>query len=206
MRSKTAEEKGKMVQEDDNLIKEAQRGNMQAFEQLIFKYDRHVLNIAKSFRNSEDDAKDIYQEVFMRVFKGLKNFQFKSEFSTWLFRITTNVCITFENKKKRHTHDSIDREIGSEEDESTSTLADYIPGDELNTDARAIGYDLSNHINRALETLPPQQKMVFTLKYYQDYKIREIAEMMQCAEGTVKRYLFTATNKMRDQLKDVFEV
>ena len=194
-----------MVENDNKLIKEAQRGDMQAFEQLIYKYDRHVLNIAKSFRNCEDDAKDIYQEVFIRVFRGLKNFQFKSEFSTWIFRITTNVCITFENKKKKHTHDSINREIGSGDEDTTATLADFIPGNG-ETDSRAVGSDLSTHINRALETLPAQQKMVFTLKYYQDYKIREIAEMMQCAEGTVKRYLFTATNKMRNQLKDVFEV
>ena len=200
-----AEEKEKMLIDDNKLIIDAQRGNMQAFEQLIYKYDRHVLNIAKSFRNNEDDAKDIYQEVFIRVFKGLKNFQFKSEFSTWLFRITTNVCITYENKKKRHSHDSIDRKVGSDEDESTGTLADFIPGGSQ-TDSRAVGTDLSVHINRALEKLPSQQKMVFTLKYFQDYKIREIAEMMQCAEGTVKRYLFTATNKMREQLKGVFEV
>lgn len=194
-----------MVTDDNTLIKKAQRGDMQAFEELIYKYDRHVLNIAKSFRNNEDDAKDIYQEVFMRVFKGLKNFQFKSEFSTWLFRITTNVCITFENKKKRHVHDSINREILSDDEEGGATLADFIQG-EGETDSLAVGSDLSKHINRALETLPGQQKMVFTLKYYQDYKIREIAKMMQCAEGTVKRYLFTATNKMREQLKGVFEV
>lgn len=205
MVSKMAEENEKMLIDDNKLIKDAQRGDMQAFEQLIYKYDRHVLNIAKSFRNNEDDAKDIYQEVFMRVFKGLKNFQFKSEFSTWLFRITTNVCITYENKKKRHSHESIDKQIGSDDDDNAATVADFIPGEAV-TDSRAVGSDLSIHINRALETLPSQQKMVFTLKYYQDYKIREIAEMMQCAEGTVKRYLFTATNKMRDQLKGVFEV
>jgi len=205
MRSNKADEKEKMVLDDTKLIKEAQRGNMQALEQLIYKYDRHVLNIAKSFRNDEDDAKDIYQEVFMRVYRGLKNFQFKSEFSTWLFRITTNVCITYENKKKRHSHDSINREIKAEDEDNAATLADFIPGSGR-TDDQAVGSDLSVHINRALETLPSQQKMVFTLKYFQDYKIREIADMMQCAEGTVKRYLFTATNKMRDQLKDVFEV
>ncbi len=194
-----------MALDDNQLIKKAQRGDMQAFEQLIYRYDRHVLNIAKSFRNNDDDAKDIYQEVFMRVHKGLKNFQFKSEFSTWLYRIATNVCITFENRKKRFSHDSINREIGSEDEESSTTLADFIPGSS-STDSLAVGSDLSGHINRALETLPSQQKMVFTLKYFQDYKIREIADIMQCAEGTVKRYLFTATNKMREQLKDIFEV
>ena len=71
---------------DTQLILKAQQGDMSAFEELVYRYDRQVLNIAKSFRNSDDDAKDIYQEVFIRVFRGIKNFQFKSEFSTWLFQ------------------------------------------------------------------------------------------------------------------------
>lgn len=172
---------------------------MSAFEELVFRYDRHVLNIAKSFRNNEDDAKDIYQEVFMRVFRGLKNFQFKSEFPTWLFRITTNVCITYQSRKK--DHDSLDRELYSDENDST-TLGDTL-SDFKSTDEMAIGADISKHIKKAVEELPPQQKMVFTLKYFEDYKIREIAQMMQCTEGAVKKYLFTATHKMREKLKTV---
>ncbi len=189
-----------MALSDNQLIINAQKGDMAAFEELVYRYDRHVLNIAKSFRNNDDDAKDIYQEVFLRVFRGLKNFQFKSEFSTWLYRITTNVCITMQSRKK--THESIDREIGHSEDDTT-TIADLIPSGDK-TDNRVVGSNLSNYINKALDTLPPQQKMAFTLKFYQEYKIKEIAEIMQCTEGTVKRYLFTATNKMRLQLKGLY--
>jgi len=190
-----------MALSDNQLILNAQKGDMTAFEELVYRYDRHVLNIAKSFRNDDDDAKDIYQEVFIRVFRGLKNFQFKSEFSTWLYRITTNVCISYQRKKKNH--DSIDREIGNDEDDNT-TFADNIKSDSI-TDNLAVGSDLSKYINKALETLPPQQKMAFTLKFYQEYKIKEIAEIMQCNEGTIKRYLFTATNKMREQLKGLMK-
>lgn len=184
---------------DNQLILNAQKGDAAAFEELVFRYDRHVLNIAKSFRNNDDDAKDIYQEVFLRVFRGLKNFQFKSEFSTWLFRIATNVCITYQSRKRQH--DSIDKEMGNDEDDKT-TFAEHLPG-ELRADDTAVGSDLSKHINNALDTLPPQQRMAFTLKYYEEYKIKEIAEIMQCNEGTVKRYLFTATHKMRERLKRV---
>jgi len=190
-----------MALSDNQLILNAQKGDMAAFEELVYRYDRHVLNIAKSFRNDDDDAKDIYQEVFIRVFRGLKNFQFKSEFSTWLYRITTNVCISYQRKKKNH--DSIDREIGSDDDDNT-TFAENIKSDSI-TDNLAVGSDLSKYINKALETLPPQQKMAFTLKFYQEYKIKEIAEIMQCNEGTIKRYLFTATNKMREQLKGLMK-
>jgi RNA polymerase sigma-70 factor, ECF subfamily len=186
---------------DNQLIIEAQKGDMKAFEELVYRYDRHVLGIAKSFRNNDEDAKDIYQEVFIRVYRGLKSFQFKSEFSTWLFRITTNVCITHQSRKKNY--DSIDKEIYADED-GTTTLADTLTNNNP-TDNLAVGSDLSKLINSALNYLPPQQKMVFTLKYFQEYKIREIAEMMQCSEGAVKRYLFTATNKMRSRLRNLVE-
>ena len=172
---------------------------MNSFEELVYRYDRYVLNIAHSFRNSDDDAKDIYQEVFMRVYRGLNNFQFKSEFSTWLFRITTNVCISFQRKKK--THDSLNAEVPFD-DENTRTLEDIIP-DGDSADEVAIGGDVSKYINLALNELPPQQKIVFTLKYFEEYKIREIAVMLQCSEGAVKKYLSTATHKMRNRLKNI---
>ncbi|MCF8243309.1 MAG: sigma-70 family RNA polymerase sigma factor [Melioribacteraceae bacterium] len=192
-----------MITDDNQLILQAQKGSMEAFEKLVYKYDRHVLNIAHSFRNNEDDAKDIYQEVFMRVYKGLQNFRFRSEFSTWLYRITTNVCITFQTRKKRHSHDSIDREIGFDESDSAK-MSDMIAGDS-STDEDIFRSELAAQINTALDKLPPQQKMAFTLKYYDGYKIKEIAEMMNCAEGTIKRYLFTATNKMKFDLKNLIE-
>ena len=174
---------------------------MAAFEELVYRYDRHVLSIAKSFKNNDDDAKDIYQEVFIRVFRGLPNFQFKSEFSTWLFRITTNVCLTHKAKKKEH--ESLDKEITNDDDNSM-TLAETLSGD-MDTDALAVGSDISKHINNAVAKLPPQQKMVFTLRYFQEYKITEIADIMQCTEGAVKRYLFTATHKMRNSLKNIVQ-
>jgi len=190
-----------MVQEEIELIKKAQAGDMNAFKSLVQKYDREVLSIAKSFRNDADDAMDIYQEVFMRVFRGLKNFQFKSELSTWIYRITHNVCISFYKLQRRHNHESIYSEINSETEE---TFADNIP-DSGNNDNKASNWELNNFINAAINELPSQQKLAFTMKFVQEYKIKEIAEIMKCNEGTIKRYLFTATQKMRIRLKHLME-
>lgn len=187
---------------DEQLIKKAKSGDISSFEELVYRYDRNVLNIAYSFKNNEDDAKDIYQEVFIRVYKGLKNFQFKSEFSTWLYRITTNVCITYKNKRTKNCTDSIDRLVGDEED--SATYSDFIES-ENKTDEQAISSDYSKYINDALDTLPDQQKMAFTLKYYQGLKIKEIAPMMQCTEGTIKRYLFNASKKLQIKLKPIID-
>jgi RNA polymerase sigma-70 factor (ECF subfamily) len=190
-----------MTQEENELIQQAQRGDVSAFEMLTHRYDKNVLGIAYSFCKNNDDAKDIYQEVFLRVFKSLKKFEFRSEFSTWLFRITTNVCITYKSQKKRRSVASLDEEVEHLEGE-TRTLGDTISGDS-ETDSRAISSDIAFHIENALEKLSPQQKMVFSLKHYDGYKIKEIASVMNCTEGTVKNYLFTATQRMRLNLQNI---
>lgn len=188
-----------MTKEENNLILAAQKGDRAAFEELIYRYDKNVLGIAYSFIKNNEDAKDIYQEVFLRVFKGVKNFEFRSEFSTWLFRITTNVCLTYRSQKKKFAYTSLDDEPDADESEQRS-LSELL-SDGAATDSKALNSEVSAKIENGIEKLSPQQKLVFTLKHYQGYKIKEIASIMNCSEGTVKNYLFIATQKMRDHLK-----
>ena len=192
-----------MTQEENNLIIAAQNGDKTAFEELIYRYDKNVLGIAYSYIGNNEDAKDIYQEVFLRVYKGIKKFEFRSEFSTWLYRVTTNVCLTYRSQKKKFAYSSLDEEINDEDGEQRS-LADTI-ADGGSSDERALGSEISEHIDNGLEKLSPQQRMVFTLKHYKGYKIKEISTIMNCTEGTVKNYLFFATQKMREYLKDFLD-
>lgn len=189
-----------MAQVDTDLIHRAQGGDSLAFEQLVYRYDKQVLSIAARYVNSAEEAKDIYQEVFLRVYRSLPKFELRSEFSTWLFRITTNVCLTHRSKRKRHSHTSIDKES---DEEHGSEISESLHSGDV-TDQQAEGSDIVFHIQQAVELLSPKQKMVFTLKHYEGYKLKEIAEMMDCAEGTVKKYLFTATQRIREELKDLF--
>lgn len=183
---------------DNELILKAQKGDEKAFCELIYRYDKKALAIITSYRNDADTAKDIYQEVFLRVYNGLKNFRFESEFSTWLYRITVNVCITFKEREKRTRYVSIDEDITGDEDSGT-TLAEIIAGDS-SADEDTINSELRGRIDEAVEKLSPKQKMAFTLKHYQDLKIREIAKLMSCTEGAVKKYLFIATGKLKNEL------
>jgi RNA polymerase sigma-70 factor (ECF subfamily) len=187
-----------MTLNDNELIIQAQNGNVMALEELIYRYDKMVLRIAMKYTGDSDDAKDIYQEVFIRVFKGLSNFQFKSEFSTWLFRITSNTCLSFKRKYNKTNHFSLN-------DERNENYFSTIPDNsELSPDGLAINSEYGNKIDKALSTLSPNQKMSFLLKHYEGYKIREIAEMMNCKEGTIKKYLFDAVKRLKKQLENSY--
>jgi RNA polymerase sigma-70 factor (ECF subfamily) len=187
---------------DTELIRSAQRGDMDAFEQLVYRHDKEVFSIAARYVNRAEDAKDIYQEVFLRVYRGLQKFRFQSEFSTWLYRITTNVCLTHRNHRKKNLPLLHDYETKGDDIESRTLPAnsDLNPG----SDQHALNSEISQRVEEALNVLSPQQKIVFTLRHYEGYKLKEIAEMISCSEGTVKKYLFKATQRMREQLKDLY--
>jgi RNA polymerase sigma-70 factor (ECF subfamily) len=187
---------------DTGLIIQAQKGNQNAFEELVYHYDRNVLSITMRYAINKDDAKDLYQEVFIRVYRGLKNFRFQSEFSTWLFRITTNVCLTYKSRSKEHLRVSIDKDFDDEENELNTTKELVYDGS--SPEEISSGADLGELVNAAVESLSPKQKMTFILKHYEGYKIREIAEMLNCKEGTVKKYLFDAIKNLRKKLSPVY--
>ena len=189
-----------MIPDDTDLIKQAIKGNAQAFETLVFKYDRQVLSIALKYVRNEDDAKDIYQEAFIRVYKNLKKFQFLSEFSTWLFRIVTNVCLTHKIKSNKRTFVGISEEY--DEETELNNYGEVLVDEEATPERFTESSEIGDQINNKLEELPPKQKMVFVLKHYEGYKLKEIALMMDCQIGTVKKYLFEAVHKMRDSLKE----
>jgi RNA polymerase sigma-70 factor (ECF subfamily) len=187
---------------DTDLIIQAQKGDQSAFEELVYRYDRNVLSVAMKYANDEDDAKDLYQEVFIRVYRGLKNFRFQSEFSTWLFRITTNVCLTYKSRSKEHLRVSINKNFDDEESELSTT--EELIYDGSSPEEISSGTDLGEIVNAAVESLSPKQKMTFILKHYEGYKIREIAEILNCKEGTVKKYLFDAVKNLRKKLSPVY--
>ncbi|HUL43422.1 MAG TPA: RNA polymerase sigma factor [Bacteroidota bacterium] len=193
-----------MAPSDRELIDNARKGDMRAFEQLVYRYDKRVFGIAARFVTSSDDAKDIYQEVFLRVYNGLRRFESKSEFSTWLYRITMNVCLTYHSQRKHHSQWTGSGGLGNGDSEEGSGRIEAVSNDP-SPEQHAADREVASRVEQALEILSPKQKMVFTLRHYQGYKLREIASMMKCTEGTVKRYLFSATQRMREQLADVLE-
>jgi RNA polymerase sigma-70 factor (ECF subfamily) len=148
-----------------------------------------------------DDAKDVYQEVLIRVYRGLPSFRGDSQFATWIHRITVNVCISFVRQKKRRG--SLSGETGEEEAEDGDGGGNEPMSDAVAPDRRAMDVEIRERITRALQILSPRQRMVFTLYHDQEYTLKEIAASMHCGEGTVKRYLYDATRAMRKELSDL---
>jgi RNA polymerase sigma-70 factor (ECF subfamily) len=187
-----------MQEHDTDLIKRAQQGDMSAFEQLVFRHDKQVIGIAARYTTNAEDAKDIYQEVFIRVYRNIRRFRFKSDFATWVHRITVNVCLTHKARARRGWHISIDGNEGDDDNDAHGAIV--LRADTTAPDDAAHSAHMTDQIMTAVAMLSPQQKLVFTLKYLEGYTLKEIAGMMHCAEGTIKRYLFTATARVRAQL------
>ncbi|MCS7012892.1 MAG: RNA polymerase sigma factor [Chloroherpetonaceae bacterium] len=170
-----------------DLIQAAQAGNLRAFERLVERYDERVLALVWRYTASEEDAKDLYQEIFLRVYRGLPQFEGRSEFSTWLYQIVTNVCLSYRTQQQR---------LSQEQDVLKSE-------DALNGYAVSPSPMLALQVEEALMSLSPHQKMAFLLKHYEGYSIKEIAKMMNCAEGTVKKHLYEAVTRLQRVLRDL---
>jgi RNA polymerase sigma-70 factor (ECF subfamily) len=194
-------EPGQEKMSDRELVLQAQNGDADAFEKLVEKYDRRVLSLAFSFTRSSDDAKDIYQETLIRAFNSLKKFQMKSEFSTWLYRIASNVCLSFKYHQKR-SMDLFKQNSQTNEDEIDPEPS---VGTSNSVEGEFMRAELAKQIEQALGTLSPMQRLVFTMKHYEGYLLREIASLTDCTEGTVKKHLYVAVRRLQKELAGVLE-
>jgi RNA polymerase sigma-70 factor, ECF subfamily len=181
--------------QDCSLVRDAQAGNQAAFAQLVHTYDSAVLRLALRLTGSESDAQDIHQEAFLRVYKKLDGFRFECSFSTWIYRIVTNVCLDRLRRNQARKKNGA-REVN--DDDLLNQLADDRPGN--NPEQQILDQELSAQILRALQRLTPRERMVFDMKHFQGLKLRSVSEILNTSEGSVKMTFFRATRKLRFQL------
>jgi RNA polymerase sigma-70 factor (ECF subfamily) len=188
--------------EDDDLIREAQRGDRSAFDSLVRRYDQSVLRLALHMLGNEQDAQDVHQEAFLKAYRHLGNFRFECSFYTWLYRIVTNLCLDQLRRRKSRREDpaTVLDSRGDEMDllsNISDTRAMANPARELDRVRMAAS------INEALSKLTPRERTVFELKHYQGLKLRTIGEMLSTTEETAKNTLFRATRKLRAHLAEL---
>ena len=185
--------------QDGFLISEVQGGNLVAFEQLVHAHDQAVLRLAIRITGSYSDAQDIYQETFLKVYKKLGSFRFECSFSTWIYRVVTNLCLDHlrKNRQRRETS-AVEVNVEGDEYDSLNQIAD--DRSDNNPEQQVLCRELCAYISRALTKLTPRERIVFELKHYQGLKLRTVGEILNTSEASVKTTLFRATRKLRFQL------
>jgi len=186
------------LSQDAALIRAAQQGDHQAFEQLVRLYDQSVLRLALNLLRSEEDARDAYQEAFLKAYRNLGSFRFECSFYTWLYRIVTNICLDHLRKRtiRREESPVIETRNGARDlfDAVEDGRAEAHPERDL------LRRELARRIEDALSRLAPRERLVFELKHYQGLRLRVIGEMLDTTEETAKNCLYRATQKLRAAL------
>lgn len=176
------------------LIKQSQKGNVDAFEELIKDYKKVAYNIALRVLRNKEDAEDISQEALLKVFKNIGSFNMQSTFKVWMYRIVVNTCLDFKRKKKVETY-SIDEKLQTEDSELTKEISDNSNNPDVILGKKLESKMLSDAVNELEEDF----RIAIVLRDLQGFSYKEIAAMLSCSEGTVKSRI----NRARKKLKDI---
>ncbi len=197
----TAAGKLPRMEQEANLIRSAQRGDEKAFEQLVQTYDAGVLRLAYNLLRSEEDARDVYQEAFLRVHRNLASFRYDCSFHTWLYRIVTNLCLDQLRRRQVRREESAVIQAGQETRDRAAEMAEDNPASD--PERRLLSLELRNRVREILGSLTPRERMVFELRHYEGWRLRAIGEALGTTEEAAKNCLFRVTQKMRAALEDL---
>ncbi|MEW6524564.1 MAG: sigma-70 family RNA polymerase sigma factor [Bacillota bacterium] len=184
--------------QEEALIASCRTGNTKAFERLVTLYEKKVFNLAFRMTGSLEDARDITQDAFIKVYTSLRDFRGDSAFSTWLFRIVSNMCLDELRRRRRRTFMSIDEPIQQSDGEIPRQLADPLADPEQAVERR----DLKRAVHEAILNLSEDHRLIIVLRDLQGFTYEEIASMLDCSLGTVKSRLNRARMALRKALQD----
>jgi RNA polymerase sigma-70 factor (ECF subfamily) len=191
---------------DQQVIERAQAGDRAAFEELVHRYDRDVLRLALNLLHSPEDARDVYQEAFLKIYRNLHRFRSECSFYTWIYRIVTNVCLDHLRRRRSRPEDQAPELLNSSRD--SAVASDFFDRQsniraQENPEHNFLGQEIGVRIDKALESLSARERLIFEMKHYQGLKLRAIGEALGTTEETVKTSLFRATRKLRAQLEGI---
>lgn len=182
--------------QDELLIRRAQRGDADAFEQLLLEHQKNVYNLCYRMAGNPDDAMDLSQETFLRAWRCLDQYQFASAFSTWLYRLCSNICIDFLRRRRRQQTVPLTFEDADGE-EQTYAVPDAQPLPEEQVELKLTRETLA----AAMAQLLPEHRAVLQLRVVNEMSYEQIADVLDIQIGTVKSRL----SRARNQLKKILE-
>jgi len=193
-----------MVLKDEELVTRAQEGDQRAIEELLGRYQQKAYAIAYNMCSGDsEEAQDYTQEAFLRAFINIKKFRKKSSFYTWFYRIVVNTCLDGIRRRRMRERIFSFWRWGAQKGDRPEFVLEEPPDVAETSNPMTIlsGKQLTRDVQEALMSLPDKQRIAFQLKVLSGMSIREIADVMGSAEGTVKSHLFRATHFMRKTLK-----
>jgi RNA polymerase sigma-70 factor (ECF subfamily) len=179
---------------DEELVALCQQGQGEYFDLLVRRYMEKAFHIAFDFTRNTETAKDLSQDAFLRAFSNIRQFDGRSSFYTWFYRIVVNLCLDHARRKGRVVWESLDSfgETPGEQPQFADTS--FLPEQE------AIAGEAKRRANKTLETMPKKQRTAFLLRNDQGLSIADIAKVMKTTEGTVRVYLHRAVAALRQSL------
>ena len=183
------------------LVQAAKKGDLEAFSELVKRYDRNVFRIAQHITHNEEDAQDVVQDAFLKAYQNLEQFQGTSKFYTWLVRIAVNEALMKLRRRRTDKTVSIDEDVETEEGSMPREVADWSPNPE-----QLYGQsELSDILKKTIQGLPPGFRTVFVLRDVEGLSTEETAEMLNLSIPAVKSRLLRARLQLRDRLAKYFK-
>src|SRR6266540_1559196 len=183
-----------MAETEHSLIQRAQKGDQDAFAALVEEHQRYIYNLALRVVKDENEALDLTQETFVRAWTALPNFKGQSQFRTWLYRITTNLCYNRLPNLRRSLND-----LGDD-------VMEEIPETKFNNPAHEFeSSETRTHLHNAIDNLDANYKLLITLRYQNELSYEEIASTLNLPLGTVKTGIFRAKEQLRKSLAHLEE-
>lgn len=181
---------------ESDLVERCRAGDQRAFDELVTRFEKRVYNLALRMTGNAEDANDLAQEAFVRVYTALPGFKGESSFSTWLYRIVTNVCLDELRRRGRQSVVSLDQPVSGEEGPLARQTADPADGP-LDRLERA---EVRAAVQHGINQLQPDHRAVLVLRDLQGLSYEEIASALGCSLGTVKSRLNRSRLALRDRL------
>jgi RNA polymerase sigma-70 factor (ECF subfamily) len=180
-----------MAKDELELIRRLQSGDVAAFRELVEANKQRLFALAYGLVGNAQEAEDVSQEAFIKVYRGIGGFRGDAQLSSWMYRIVVNLCL---NRRRKKSLSAMELREDFENDGTLASAAGDNP--EHHTEASL----LQRHLRHALQRLSPQQRTIFILRHDQDLPLKEISSIMKISEGTVKSQLFRAVAKLQQAL------
>ena len=190
-----------VLRKDDELISAFKAGDHSAFQELVLKYESRVYNHCLRMVNDDVESYDLTQEVFLKVFRKIKNYEHTYAFYTWLYRITVNCCIDYLRRKRRHIQ-SVSLSNSPLDDSGESGREQDVPDTTFVPDTALLNRELDDVLRNAIGQLSEKLRSIIILKEVEGFSYEEIADVLGCSRGTVKSRLFRARERLKELLAD----